>query len=795
MQLYSPQTPGRGRTRETALPEVIGSLLGSAQTPAERHGNIVRLEALPFVHGHALHPGEIVGRTVKVAAGAFGVQQLGEVRPLHVLSLVQLCHLAFGRQFGYHVKALYGPGEGDVENVYVVHYLHCAFLLPCAGEIRLERGSAQLDGVNAAQFAFQDAPADIFIREFYFVGKGEDYVRELQALGLVYGEHAHRVGVLRGADEAFFFLVPEAHKRAQVVSVAAHPVLQQVHKAADIQGVRPEGFGVEALQVPQQALAEVDKGMVGFGESDAYGPGDIAAHLVAGIFVIIQKRYQTAHARGTLEVQGIVGDDGDVGLYQRLRHPGSFAVLPHQDGNVAVARSPAADVLHGLQHGGYLVVGELYLNAAWLAFPGSGHLLHVGVHLLQPQLPGGELEEFVVELHHLPGAAPVLVRRLLFGIGKLLFDFGPKQLPVGIAPTVDALLYVAYDEVVAGSVGVAQQGQEVLPLHTRGVLELVQQVIGITAARLFVDEGGVGAVYNVAQHIVGLVQRQHVLLFQQPGVLLFELARQTEGIDAPAHYGRGCIGGGIRLLPCLDYPVAAEPQLLKAFLGPGLGGVESYRFRKLAELFALDSPAHLHQPFVQAEALVLENLLQCAGTQPLGELHLVFRKSVQNAAHGFLYERQLVQFHLPGAVLAELPCECPESLLEETVYGAHAKGSVVVEYAYQILTGLRPGAAHLGEVAENTGLHFCSCLVGEGHGHKVPVSEFVSGLQQIVYVSMGQLVSLAGARACLNYLHRPQIALNSHHSHFLTSAVRVHGTLTSDISVSMDPSLRPISSQ
>ena len=107
------------------------------------------------------------------------------------------------------------------------------------------------------------------------------------------------------------------------------------------------------------------------------------------------------------------------------------------------------------------------------------------------------IEENVVERHDVPGRSAVFFHwhNIEFSFLENAFDV-VQQSPVAGAPPVDALLHVAHDEVLChilhGGVGsahaVAQQNEEIAPLHGACVLELVYHDVVHLRAYLLVDE-------------------------------------------------------------------------------------------------------------------------------------------------------------------------------------------------------------------------------------------------------------------------------------------------------------------
>ena len=80
------------------------------------------------------------------------------------------------------------------------------------------------------------------------------------------------------------------------------------------------------------------------------------------------------------------------------------------------------------------------------------------------------------------------------------------ELPdVALAEAVDGLFAVAHHEGgVAGAHTVLQQGDEVLPLQTRGVLEFVNKIVVIAVANALVDEGDGFVLHHLGDALVEL---------------------------------------------------------------------------------------------------------------------------------------------------------------------------------------------------------------------------------------------------------------------------------------------------
>ena len=105
-----------------------------------------------------------------------------------------------------------------------------------------------------------------------------------------------------------------------------------------------------------------------------------------------------------------------------------------------------------------------------------------------------------------------------------------QDVPVAVAPAVDGLLHIAYNQTVCtlGQSFVEQQA-EVVPLHAAGVLELVNHDVVQGGAHLFVDERGV-ACSGQAMEQGGGVGQQEAVLFGIEGVhLVGQAVKQLQG--------------------------------------------------------------------------------------------------------------------------------------------------------------------------------------------------------------------------------------------------------------------------
>jgi len=114
---------------------------------------------------------------------------------------------------------------------------------------------------------------------------------------------------------------------------------------------------------------------------------------------------------------------------------------------------------------------------------------------------------------------------------KSLFGPAGEDTPVTPAPTVDGLLHISHEHHGRGfglCRGVAQQRQEILPLHGGSVLELVYHEVRVVSARFLEDERRVVAGDEPRQHVVYFGDVNDVLLFRHFGDLGLQVAQQCE---------------------------------------------------------------------------------------------------------------------------------------------------------------------------------------------------------------------------------------------------------------------------
>ena len=140
-------------------------------------------------------------------------------------------------------------------------------------------------------------------------------------------------------------------------------------------------------------------------------------------------------------------------------------------------------------------------------------------------------EEDIVELDHICKASPVGVKTIIFHLIEMAPYLTVKKIPVRAAPPVDALLHITYYK-VASSLGVAfqKERQEVVVLHTRGVLKLVQEEMIEPHAGLFIYERSVRAIDYVTKDFIGVIQTHYVLLLHYLLEHLLQLSCQSQSV-------------------------------------------------------------------------------------------------------------------------------------------------------------------------------------------------------------------------------------------------------------------------
>ena len=134
-------------------------------------------------------------------------------------------------------------------------------------------------------------------------------------------------------------------------------------------------------------------------------------------------------------------------------------------------------------------------------------LARVSVRFAVPvgQHPAGGGEERVVESHDVRLTAPVGAQRARPDAeGRVVAD-ARQNLPVAVAPAVDALLDVAhYQAAFLSGQALLQQQPEVLPLHPRRVLKLVNHHRVKGGADFLVHERRIAFTDQSVQQCVGV---------------------------------------------------------------------------------------------------------------------------------------------------------------------------------------------------------------------------------------------------------------------------------------------------
>ena len=260
---------------------------------------------------------------------------------------------------------------------------------------------------------------------------------------------------------------------------------------------------------------------------------------------------ETDGTRG-VEAEGFVGDDAHLGHRgeEMARDDGYGGIVAHEDGDAAltdVLSQERGDNLRCLIQHGLFVVGrgqqsDVY-KTSLLTLVGY-ELLDIGIGLLElfglqrTEFLLGEIleigdmtEEGIVEVDDATLGAVVgaEVARLDLLVGELTLDI-VQESPVARAPTVDALLHVAHDEVggVLVAHGFGEQHVEVAPLNSRSVLELIDHDMLYLGTYLLEDKGRVALADERVEQLLGVAEQEAVVHLVEGVHLLFDAAQESE---------------------------------------------------------------------------------------------------------------------------------------------------------------------------------------------------------------------------------------------------------------------------
>ena len=188
-----------------------------------------------------------------------------------------------------------------------------------------------------------------------------------------------------------------------------------------------------------------------------------------------------------------------------------------------------------------MILAELYVHGPGGRIFEAGMLFYVGIDPADvlPAQQAVQLlrrigKEAVVEVHDDMAGAVVVIQHAnrLLRKTEVPLQTAVQEFPVRPPPAVNGLLHVTHDEIVeTAGLTVPEQGPEVLPLHGRGVLELVQEEVFEPHAQLLINERGVGAVDDILEDGIGVVNGNDVLLPLDLLEGLPELSGDAQPID------------------------------------------------------------------------------------------------------------------------------------------------------------------------------------------------------------------------------------------------------------------------
>ena len=317
-------------------------------------------------------------------------------------------------------------------------------------------------------------------------------------------------------------------------------------------------FAVRQDSAAEQLLAGfVERPGLQFGKIVAQFPRLQFVDGVVGIDQPAQQGQQLGDTRSAADLQGVFGQHADACFKQGCRRCRPFLVLAHKN----------RDVLVGIAFGQQRAdVGNHSLQGCFLpaCFPGrfrqecepdkAGRvvpvccrllldavvidLLHLGCNPLPVgigrQDAADPAEHVVVEVDQGFSAPPVFHQRLApeLAAGKVAEQVVAHQPPVRSAPAVDGLLDVAHHEIAAtGSLAFPEEGTEIVPLHQRGVLGLVEHEMLVAVADFLIDERSVVVGDDPAEQVGGQLQQHHVVFPQVVVEYALQVAVDAQQIE------------------------------------------------------------------------------------------------------------------------------------------------------------------------------------------------------------------------------------------------------------------------
>ena len=477
------------------------------------------------------------------------------------------------------IAAAAGPGvevalrarEGHVERIQLVEARQEVGLGIVAGEGGVgSRGGVGRDGqqLEAVEGSLRGrAPQEIrgAVTVDGPAAEGHEDGVELEALSLVDGDDADALDLPGGDGLAGEALVPVAEEGVDVRRLGVEEVQHRIEEAEEIGILAGEAVKAEVAVEGLQKLVERQ-----LAQRDVEALGGQLGHLGAeveggdGILRIVERaerRDERGHGGTRREQEGLVADDGrhvrlgGEALDDRLH----VAVVAYEDGHPLIGHPLGVEVADAsfqvVEDDGLPVLAPLVVlggedGDADVAAVGAlrGHvLMDVTIDLLEGEgaahgddvvardrLEGlhGLFEEFVVEVDDMARTAAVDVEGFDVDAQRRLPLDVAEDAPVAAAPTVDALLHVA-DEEVAAALGEAleEEHAEVLPLQSRGVLKLVDHDMAQQGADLLEDERRVAVAHHATEEDGRLGEVEAGGLGIDVGHLAVDGVEEAEGLE------------------------------------------------------------------------------------------------------------------------------------------------------------------------------------------------------------------------------------------------------------------------
>ena len=101
-----------------------------------------------------------------------------------------------------------------------------------------------------------------------------------------------------------------------------------------------------------------------------------------------------------------------------------------------------------------------------------------------------------------------------FRFSELVTQFVAQQLPVRISPSINTLFYISHDKVTtAFIITLLNQRKKIIPLHPRGILELIDHEMVDPVTGFFIYERRIATVDDPVEQFGGIGQKKNIVFF------------------------------------------------------------------------------------------------------------------------------------------------------------------------------------------------------------------------------------------------------------------------------------------